>query len=43
MYKGTEFTEQDFKDIDKGKNTFCFECDKFCETMLDKADLEQMA
>ena len=43
MYKGTEYTDSDAKDIAHGKYEFCFECEKTCTHLLDQYQLERMA
>ena len=43
MYKGTEYTDSDAKDIAHGKYEFCFECEKTCTHLLDQYRLERMA
>ena len=43
MYKGTEYTSDDAKDIAHGKYEFCFECEKTCTHLLDQYNLERMA
>ena len=43
MYFDTRYTEVDAKDIHNGRHLFCYECEKTCTKLMDKANLERMA